>query len=280
MVMLTRRVGGDRPLIGPVGAPYLHVMSYNVRRIITMSRHGSPDFWPVRRDLVERMLHAERPTILGTQEAMASQARAIAGMMGPDFRIVGHGRAADGKGEGCPIYFDATRLTLIDWSQRTLSPTPHAAGSRGWGNLVPRVVVTAEFDDMMTGKRFVVFNTHFDHTSKRSRVASAEYVASLVSKCKHPVILMGDFNTVPGKPPYRILVNAGLRDSLLVADKRLGGAGPTFSDYKLPSPRGRRIDWLMVSDRIDVKVGAINTARFEGRAASDHEPVQAVIDVL
>lgn len=279
MVMHMRRIGGDRPLIGHVSAPALHVMSYNVRRIMPMSRHRSPDFWPVRRDLVERMLHAERPTILGTQEAMAAQANAISAMLGPDFHHVGHGRGADGKGEGCPLYFDTTRLTLIDWSQRALSPTPLAAGSKGWGNLVPRIVVTAEFDDLMTGKRLVVFNTHFDHNSKRSRVASAEYVAGLVSECKHPAIVMGDFNTVPGKPPYRILLDAGLRDSLLVADKRVGGPGPTFSNYDLPSPRGRRIDWLLVSDRIDVRIAGINTARFEGRAPSDHEPVQAVIRV-
>ena len=46
----------DAPLIGPVAAPDLHVMTYNIRRRMRGSRPGGPDRWATRRSLVRRIL--------------------------------------------------------------------------------------------------------------------------------------------------------------------------------------------------------------------------------
>ena len=40
---------------------------------------------------------------------------------------------------------------------------------------------------------------------------------------------------------------------------------------------GRRIDLILVGRRVDVLRAGVNAARFAGRAASDHEPMQAVL---
>ena len=82
----------DAPLIGPVTAPDLHVMSFNIRRRFLHLRPDSPDRWETRRPLVRHILAAEQPTLLGVQEALADQAEVVASGLGPHYRSVGFGR--------------------------------------------------------------------------------------------------------------------------------------------------------------------------------------------
>ena len=155
----------DGALIGPVPAPYLHVMTYNIRRRFPPLRPGSPDRWGDRKQLVRRLLDAEQPTLIGVQEALAEQVDFVADAQGSHYRWVGHGRSASGEDESCAVFYDSRRWELTDWRQRALSKTPYRACSRSWGNLAQRVVVSAEFTDTATGARLHVFNTHFDHLS-------------------------------------------------------------------------------------------------------------------
>ena len=133
----------DAALIGAVAAPDLHVMTYNIRRRMRTLRPDSPDRWDTRKPLMRRLLAAEQPTLLGVQEALLDQADFVADALGPHYRWVGHGRHAAGHDEHNPIYYDSRRLELTDWRQWALSATPDAPGSRSFGNLVRRVVVSA-----------------------------------------------------------------------------------------------------------------------------------------
>jgi len=268
----------DAAVIGPVAPPAVHIMSWNIRRTIAGTRRNSPDFWPARRALVERLLRAEAPAIIGVQEAMVPQADELAEMLGADFRRVGRGRRADGGGEGCPIFYDTTRVELTAWSQFALSPTPMVAGSRGWGNMVPRIAVQAEFRTP-TGARFSVLNVHLDHLSRRSRRRSADLLVSLAQRSPRPAIVMGDFNDVPETATYRALQGAGLLDTWEHARERRGRDVGTYSGYRAPKANGRRIDWMFATPELQVQLAAINTSRFEGRAPSDHEPIQSVVEI-
>jgi endonuclease/exonuclease/phosphatase family metal-dependent hydrolase len=265
------------PLFDSASAPGLHVMSYNIRRRMTRVSKRSPDLWSRRRHLMRALLQSERPALLGTQEALPDQARFVLETLGDDYRRIGRGRGPQGGGEGCPIFFDSTRLRLEEWSQSALSSTPAVRGSRSWGNLVPRVVVSAQFADRATGIRFLVLNTHFDHLSARSRRASARMVADLAEASAVPVIVMGDANTGVDSPPFRALTARGLLlDAWSVAAERLTPEWKTYSGYHAPR-LGRRIDWLAVSPGIEVRAIGINAVRVDGAAASDHEPVQALL---
>ncbi|WP_370454503.1 endonuclease/exonuclease/phosphatase family protein [Salinibacterium sp. dk5596] len=276
--MLAPHLQNDAAVIGPVAPPAVHIMSWNIRRTIAGTRKNSPDFWPTRRPLVERLLRAEAPTIIGVQEAMLRQADDLTEMLGSDYRRVGRGRRADGRGEGCPVFYDTSRVELTAWSQFALSPTPTVAGSRGWGNMVPRVVVQAKFRTL-AGARFGLLNVHLDHLSRRSRRRSADLLASLAQRSPRPAIVMGDFNDVPGSATYRALQGAGLVDTLERARERRGRDVGTYSGYKAPKANDPRIDWMLATPELQVLVAAINSSRFEGRAPSDHEPIQSVIEI-
>jgi endonuclease/exonuclease/phosphatase family metal-dependent hydrolase len=255
----------------------LHVMTWNIRRRMTHLMKRSPDLWSRRRHLLAALLVQERPALLGTQEALPDQARFLLEILGPDYRKVGRGRGSRGGGEGCPVFYDSRRLRLEEWSQAALSDTPAVRGSRSWGNLVPRIVVSAVFTDLATGIRFQVLNTHFDHLSAKSRRASASMVARLAAESGLPVIVLGDANTGVDSPPFRAITLPGLLvDAWAVAREHLTPEWKTYSGYRTPR-LGRRIDWMLVSRDIEVRSIGINAVRVGGAAASDHEPVQALL---
>ncbi|WP_159601802.1 endonuclease/exonuclease/phosphatase family protein [Agromyces humi] len=273
----------DAALIGSVAPPDLHVMTYNIRRRLPHVMPGSPDRWSARRPLVRRILAAEQPTILGLQEALADQVDDVAHALGPRYRWIGNGRNPSGRGERCPIFYDAERLELRQWRQLALSSTPEVAGSRSWGNLVRRVVVEAEFSDRATGARVLASNTHLDHLSTRSRLESARYLvaratAASTADPRPTIVVTGDVNAEVDSAVYRRFTESGvLRDTWVTASERLTPQWGTFSNYRRLRRGGKRIDLILVGPRVVVERTGINAVRFDGAAASDHEPVQAVI---
>ena len=276
----------DPTLVGPVTPPDLHAMTYNIRRRMPHLMRGNPDRWASRKWLMKLVLQAEQPTILGVQEAMSDQADFLTSSLGAHYDRVGHGRNANGRGEACLIYFDTRRLRLVAWKQRALSATPDKPGSRGWGNRVPRTVVSAEFTDIATGSRVFAFVTHFDQLSRKSRLLSAAMIIEL-AKAAHAsdpealIVAMGDVNADVDSPVYAALTgDSVLRDSWEVADERLTPQWGTFSNYKRRRAGGKRIDLILVGPGVEVLRTGINAVRFDGAAASDHEPVQAVLREL
>lgn len=275
----------DAATIGPVTAPNVHVMSFNIRRRIPSARRGGPDRWSARRPLVKRLLAAEQPTIVGVQEALADQVHVIAEGLGPAYRWVGMGRDPSGRGERCPIFYDADRLDLTAWRQRALSATPDLLGSRtrSWGNVTRRILVSAAFADRATGARIVAFNTHLDHLSWRSRLHSARLILELAaaSHAADPdaaIVVTGDFNANERSAVYRALTADGmLRDTWEAAAEQLTPQWGTYHGYRRLRRGGPRIDYVFAGPGVEVESVAINAARFDGRAASDHEPVQTVI---
>lgn len=264
-------------LIGPTPAPGLHVMSYNIRRRFTKYLPGSPDRWDARAPLIAELLRDERPALLGAQEAMHSQAVAVSRALGPEYHRIGFGRNADGHGEGCPTFYDTTRLRLEEWRQVALSPTPEKPGSRGFGNMIPRIAVVADFTDTSTGGPLRHINAHLDHISKPSRMASIELLLRVAAETDSPTVVTGDMNTGIASAPHHAATDSGaLIEAWSASSVRLTPEWGTYSNYKAPS-RGRRIDWMLVSPGVEVDRIGINTRRFDGRAPSDHEALQAVL---
>jgi endonuclease/exonuclease/phosphatase family metal-dependent hydrolase len=275
----------DAPLIGPVPAPGLHVMSYNIRRRMPHVDPRDPDRWSRRAPVLGQRLRQEAPALIGIQEALRDQAEFVQRALGPAYRRIGRGRDASGRGEGCPILWDSSRLRLERWEQRALSDTPHVSGSTGWGNEVPRMFLTAVFLDLVTGARFTAINTHFDHRSTDARLRSAEAILAAVvpeervdSGSVGPTVVTGDFNTDVDSNPHRTLLDGGLlRDSWAAAAERLTPAWGTFLDYRAPRLDRKRIDWVLVSPTIEVVAVGIDAARHHGVWPSDHAAMHAVL---
>ncbi|AVZ39761.1 MULTISPECIES: endonuclease/exonuclease/phosphatase family protein [unclassified Dietzia] len=265
-------------LIGCVREPCLHVMSWNIRRPVPAVMTRSADRWDRRAPAIRSLLSAERPTLLGAQEVLPDQAAVMSGALGPGYRVIGRGRGAGGRGEASPIFYDSARLEVLEWDQLALSDHPVRAGSLSWGNLIPRVMVTATFRDRRTGREFRMINTHLDPFSARSRLRSARAVLELVSAAGAPTVVTGDLNTGPGGAAVRELVrDGGLVDTWLSARARVSEEWGTYTGYRAPRRNGTRIDWIFASPAVRVIRAAVNPARPGGVWASDHLPVHAVV---
>ena len=266
----------DAALMGAATAPQLHVMSFNIRRRMTHVTQRSPDLWSHRRPALRRLLALERPTIVGVQEALPDQAAFVKASLGRYHRRIGRGRSPGERGEGCPIFFDTRRLQLDDFRQLALSDTPLVAGSRSWGNRVPRIAVCADFTDRATGAQLRFINTHLDHQSRRSRLRAAAFIADLAAETDLPSIVTGDFNSSIFTGPYDRLVSDGpLVDTWFAAHERLTESWGSFPNYRAPTIGHKRIDWILASPSVTVQAVAINPFRHEGIMPSDHLPVSA-----
>lgn len=257
----------------------LRVMTWNVRRPMCEWSWNRADRWSVRKPRLRALLQAERPSVLAAQEAVPEQARVIRDSLGGQYRWIGRGRSRDGRGEGCPVFYDSARLELRQWRQFALSETPEVPGSRSWGSMFPRIVVTAVFRDRSTGAMFRLVNTHLDPFSSRARLRSADVIRSLSAGSKEPVLVTGDLNAGPESPALERLQEGGcLVDAWHAAAERLTPEHGTLANYRQPRP-GRRIDWILTSPDISVKRAWINAAQHLGGWPSDHLPVQAEVVV-
>jgi endonuclease/exonuclease/phosphatase family metal-dependent hydrolase len=270
----------DSALIGPVTAPDLHVMSFNIRRRMPHLNPRSPDRWVHRQPLLKRLLEAEQPALFGVQEALFDQANFVRHTLGERYRSIGYGREANKGGEGCPIFYDSRRLRVLEWKQTALSDTPEVPGSTSWGNRTPRVVVDATFRDIATGIEFQAVNTHFDRRSRTSRLRSADVLGRIVSASPLPTVMTGDFNTDAETDPYDQLTGQGLLlDTWDTAEERLTEIWGTFLNYRPPRHDHKRIDWILVTPGVTVLKAAINVKRYEGGWPSDHAAMQAVVNL-
>ena len=262
-------------MIGPASPPDLHVMTVNVRRRFDRRMRRLADRWDVRRPALEALLRSERPTLLGVQEARPDQAAVISAL---GYRFAGLPETGSGRDEGCPLFYEGERLELLDWTQEALSDQPLVAGSTSWGNLIPRITVSARMRDRATNAEFLVINTHLDHLSLRSRLRSAVSIRERVAGQALPAIVMGDLNASARSRPVRELLRGGvLTDAWTAASVRLTPQWGTFPNYRAPKVDGVRIDWIAVTPTIDVRQVGINAGRFDDRWPSDHLPVQAVV---
>lgn len=129
----------------------------------------------------------------------------------------------------------------------------------------------------MTGREFVVLNTHLDEASERARTSSARLLAETVESFGDvPVIVTGDFNAPAGRSAaYSTLVHGTkLSDAWQAAVRRLTPQYATYGGYRAPVVGGDRIDWILTSPEFTTLAAAINPRSVRRSYPSDHLPVQ------
>ncbi|WP_051704377.1 endonuclease/exonuclease/phosphatase family protein [Glycomyces sp. NRRL B-16210] len=269
----------DLPLIGPVEPPFLHVMTYNLK-----SASGrAPRSWWSRRPLVQRILKAERPTVLCTQEGRFRQLMELRdGLDGYDW--VHLGRGGGSRSEATAVFWDASRLAPVAYDHVWLSRRPNLIGSRAWGAGTVRMLTWVRFEDKATGENFHVADVHLDHRSERARRKGAQMCLDLMRRFAGPAVLAGDFNCEPGSKTHALLTEGGLHDAWETAEERLTPDWATYNRWRPAPAAGRRLDWILTKSggprqRLRVHRAAVNAYSEQGLVPSDHWPVQAVLTV-
>jgi endonuclease/exonuclease/phosphatase family metal-dependent hydrolase len=250
-------------------------MSYNIRYDNTWDVENS---WTIRRNKVSQILIQYAPSIIGIQEGLLNQVQYIDSCL-IDYDYVGVGRD-DGKeqGEFCAIYFDTTRYTVLNHSTFWLSETPDTI-SVGWDAALERICTYGLFKDRKTEEEFWVFNTHFDHMGARAREQSSGLILKRINKINRrslPLILMGDFNSIPDSPPVN-KIKTDLSDALQISLKELQGPMGTFNGFNADLPIEKRIDYIFTRNVKVLSYIHINDRLNNNRHISDHLPVMIKI---
>ena len=247
----------------------LRVMTFNVRVPVDTGMHA----WVNRRDLLVKVIEAERPDLFGTQELTGEQGTYIAAHL-RGYAWFGQGRDGGTRGEHMGVFYRTDRLEVLRSGDFWLSDTPDVPGSKTWGQPYPRMVTWARFRLRDGGGTFAYFNTHFPYRPEdvRARMLSADEIMQRIGKLPSAarVILAGDFNCGPDSPVYAKLT-ATMHDAWIAAASR---SGPALTFHNFTGKPDQRIDWILTRG---FKTAAVQTVTTHdgARYPSDHFPVVA-----
>lgn len=270
----------------PSGAS-VRVMSYNVR--LGVAKDGD-NAWDKRKSATPAMLKDIRPAVFGVQEAYDFQIRYILEAC-PEYKAVGVGRD-DGKsgGEHMSVFYDSTRIELLEWGTYWLSETPEVP-SFGWDAACRRTATWTLLRELSSGERFYFVNTHLDHIGKLARKNGLALIYNRIQEMNPeglPMVLTGDFNILPDNEGLTDLnkLMKSARFCSVEADKigSFNGFGkygfssgaPTLDDSAAEKSTLRPLDYIYYSGFDRSLCFRVVTATYDGKPyISDHYPVYA-----
>jgi len=257
-----------------IHAQEIKIMTYNLRYENDIDGENN---WPNRRDFLLSQINYYEPEIFGTQEGVASQLKYMDDNL-EDYKYIGIGRDEDtgsGTGEFAAIFYNIKKLKVLESGTFWLSENPSKPG-KGWDAAQNRICSYGLFQPIKGGKKFWVFNTHFDHRGDIARIESAKLVLKKIksiNKQNYPFVFSGDLNITPDQEAVKIL-SAELNDSRSVCLTKPFGPVETFNNFKVCEKPEKRIDYIFTSKgNITVKKYAVLTEVQDVRYASDHYPV-------
>ena len=250
------------------------IMTYNIRLDYTAQ---NSDPWSVRKTKVFEQIKDAKVDVFGIQEGMPNQIVDFKQALG-DFEMVGVGRD-DGAnaGEFSALFFKKDRYELLKGGTFWLSETPDVP-SKGWDAALNRVCSYVRLKDT-SGIVFWVFNTHFDHVGEQARIHAIDLILDKVKELNsesEPFIVQGDLNLNDDHPAI-VHLQSKLSDALLVAKKLKSSNNKTFNGFDLSSAPKRRIDYIFVSEGVQVKTFETRMESFGLSYPSDHFPLIAKI---
>lgn len=236
--------------------------------------------WFHRKDMVNDLIRFYGFDLFGTQEGFTHQLNDILRLS--DYRFIGVGRD-DGKdaGEHCAIFYRSDRFKVLDQGDFWLSEHPEKPG-RGWdGTCCNRICTWGKFEDLKNHKQFYFFNVYYEYEGDVARRESSNLMISRIKSIagNQPVFLTGDFNAFPTEEPIRILNDSGfLNDSYKITKEAPFGPVCTYHGYDSTIKTEERLDYIWVTDSIQIDKYGVLTNTLYGHTPSDHFPVMVVAE--
>lgn len=259
---------------------HINLMTYNIRYD---NPSDGENVWTNRRDVLLNQILFYEPDVIGTQEGLEHQIKYLDENL-KSYKYVGIARAdvkENSIGEYSAVFYNVNKFKDLKSGTFWLSKTPDKP-SRGWDASLNRICTYILLKDKKSGKKFWVFNTHFDHKGIEARQKSAELIIKKIkgiNKEKLPVFLMGDFNLTPDESPIKYITK-NLIDSKSVSQQQPFGPDGTFNGFKVSDDRNRRIDYIFVSQKnIIVKKYAVLANVRQLKYPSDHFPVYISVEI-
>jgi endonuclease/exonuclease/phosphatase family metal-dependent hydrolase len=220
--------------------------------------------------------------IAGLQEPWKDQIRDLKQLL-PEYAWFGWSRDnGKSKGEFVPVFYKKDKIVVVEKGIFWLSKTPEKIGSKGWDVKYPRIVVWARFKEKLSGKEFYFFNTHLG--GDIARFESAKLLRSKIDEMTDglPVIVTGDFNSIPNSPPYETMINGNFKVELVDAfHSAIEKNDEIYTNYLFDGNDKdlKRIDYIFVSPEIKVLYHEIINKRIGKYYPSDHLALKAELEL-
>ena len=249
------------------------VMTYNIRLALASDKENR---WENRKASMVKLIEHYQPEIFGIQEGLYRQVHYLDSCL-TNYDYTGVGRD-DGKtkGEYSAIFYDTTKFKLLDHGNFWLSEHPERV-SMGWDAAYIRICSWGLFKDIRNGKKFRMFNTHFDNEGVVARKESAHLILHRIDSINTdhlPVILTGDLNSEPGSEPVKIL-ESKLTYARSISLQAPYGPFGTFTGFNPDKVIDNRLDYIFVKDFKVLSYTHIDDRRKDNYFVSDHLPVLA-----
>jgi endonuclease/exonuclease/phosphatase family metal-dependent hydrolase len=279
-----------------VEADLFRVMSFNIRGF---SRRGDGiNRWENRAALNVATIKRYAPDLIGLQELRAESLATYREELPEYAHILGPGAGNKRPHEFNAIFFNPTRLAVLDSGGFWLSETPDRYSS-AWRTRVVRSANWAKFASPSTGLSFLHLNTHLDHMSSLARSKGSELILRKITELQEedglPAVVTGDFNCLPESLPYRSFVENGFQDTFLAAGNEDDEDARTFHAFKglrylllrcgervRHGSKPRRIDWILLKNgqqrlRTETHVILRDCDAKSAIYPSDHYPMLATL---
>ncbi|HEY8543680.1 MAG TPA: endonuclease/exonuclease/phosphatase family protein [Acidimicrobiales bacterium] len=238
--------------------------------VTTWNLQGSKGVDP---EVVARHCRERRTDVLLLQEVQRQQARQIAGALGA--------QSCRWSLKHWPVRVRAEGMAILGLT-RPVTGVRSRAVTRRWflWNWRRRIVQIGQVGDL------TVANLHLTPHGPTSTADRAREVAWLLGRLgdQGPVAAGGDYNAQPDDDIFRALRAAGLRDAWLTARPDDPDGGRTNWSGRRNRPPMRRIDYLWVTEDVDVVDVEVPTYADDATfapypALSDHLPLTTTLEV-
>ncbi|MFA6702801.1 MAG: endonuclease/exonuclease/phosphatase family protein [Dysgonamonadaceae bacterium] len=236
--------------------------------------------WEYRKESVASLIRFHEWDVFGTQEGQSYLLEDIAGeeydyvfangffnQKNPDIDLE--------RSQHNGIFWLKNKFELLDTGSFWLSETPDVK-SFGWDAAESRGCVWVKLKERNTNITFFFFCVHFDHRGVIARQNSALLVLNKIQEIAidFPVFCVGDFNgSADAEHIQTMKANGLLYDSYDISQSPPYGTKGTSNQYKKDSAMDQRIDYIWVTEDIEVKkFGVLNEMPYN-RFTSDHFPI-------
>jgi len=226
----------------PDSSPVVRVLTFNIL-------HGATTQGDFYLDAIAKVIEEAKPDLVALQEVdfLTNRARKydLVTELGWRTRLAplfGRAMPYDGGEYGEGVLSKYSFVETRNWA------LPHGP------NKEPRAALEV-ITVLPSGDTIAFVGTHLDHTrDEADRVAQAKKLNTILDAARHPIILAGDLNAVPGSTPMRIL------EERWTATYDPDDPAPTYPsdqpekkiDYVLfhPANRWRVLDTQVIRDNI------------------------------
>lgn len=254
----------------------IKVMTFNM---LYGGHEGTPCSLENRKERILEVIRKEQPDIIGCQEVVDSTREWLEHALMAEYSMVGVGRNADCRGEGCPVFYRKDLFALLSFETFWLSDHPNLPGSRA-SNMgqspCPRLAHCLHLRSYETGTALLFINTHLDHYSEQARKFELDILLNRIEKEPQNIcsVLTGDFNLTPDATYFQDFLEhlkpLGWKDST----ENIGG---TLHEFK-PSAINLKIDYILTNATV-LSSRTVEDLHEGGTWYSDHYAVESILQI-